>query len=52
MKCIDSFVLGIAFGMLFTCFLMWMYGAPKMCEVSMGDLNHTHVRYGVVVGGM
>lgn len=51
MKCVDSFVLGVAFGVLLGCMVAMMFTKPRMCEVVSGDLNHTHVRYGVVVDG-
>ena len=58
MKCVDSFLYGVAFGMLVAS-LVFVYvteiaksdAKPKasVCELSVGDLNHTHVRYGVVI---
>ena len=48
----DSFIVGLVMGMLLTCFLMLVIGQPKVCEVSVSMGKETHVRYGVVIGGM
>lgn len=51
MKDVGSFVIGVAMGIMFCCFIMLLCQEPKLCEVVSGDLNHTHIRYGVFVKG-
>lgn len=45
----DSFVVGIFFGALLCCWFMVIWPKPITCEVTTGDLNHTHIRIGVIV---
>lgn len=43
----DMYVHGTVFGILLCCILMLLFPKHKTCEVDFGDVNHTHVRYGV-----
>lgn len=45
----DSFILGLFFGALLCCWFMLVWPKPTICEVDYGDVNHTHVRYGIIV---
>lgn len=47
MKPYDQYVNGIFVGMLICCLFMLNFPKHKTCEVDFGDVNHTHVRYGV-----
>ena len=48
MKCYESCILGIFIGALLLCLLMLLFPKGYSCEVDVGDVNHTHVRFGVM----
>lgn len=43
----ESFIVGMFGGALVLCLIMLNFQAPIRCEVQMGDMNHTHIIYGV-----
>ena len=43
----NQYVQGAFCGALVLCILMLNFPEHKTCEVSWGDLNHTHIRVGI-----